>query len=74
MGWFSKKSSQDFGDYLPDDEATLQEMNIPIQAYSDDKAQKECKDEAKEYDGFDAKAEKVEGSDKDYNCKFKFWG
>jgi len=72
MSWFSKKSSQDYGDYLPDDEATLQKESIPIQADSRKEAEENCQEEAKAYDGFEAKVEKVEGSDKDYDCHFKF--
>jgi hypothetical protein len=74
MSWFSKKTSQDFGEYLPDDEATLQEINVPIQAKNQKQADKTCEEEAKKYDGFDSKAQPVDGSDKDYDCRFKFWG
>ncbi|WP_017654840.1 hypothetical protein [Fortiea contorta] len=71
MGWFSKKGSQDYGNYLPNEEATLQEEMIPIQASSDDQAEEICKEEAKAYDGFDSKATKIDG--KEYDCRFKFW-
>lgn len=71
MSWFSKKSTQDYGDYLPEDEATIHEETIPIQADNRKDAEQLCKEEAQEYDGFDAEIEPKGG--KDYDCRFKFW-
>ncbi|WP_017651079.1 hypothetical protein [Fortiea contorta] len=70
MSWLSKKSSQDYGEYLPDEEATLQTEKIHIQANNRKNAEARCKEEAK-YDGFDAEIEPKGG--KDYDCRFKFW-
>lgn len=73
MPWWSKSTGSEMGDYLPDDEATLQEGSETIQAKSRDEAEKECKDVADQYGSVSSKVEDTE-EDNTWNCKFKFWG
>lgn len=72
MGWFLKKGDQDFGEYLPDDEAELKEEVIHIEAKNKPQAQEKCEEEAKVYDGFGAEVESK--GEKQFDCRFKFWG
>ncbi len=57
MIWFSKKKTSDneLGEYLPDEEAQLQEGSEPIQAKSRDEAQKKGKEVASQYDSVNQK-------------------
>jgi uncharacterized protein YfaA (DUF2138 family) len=75
MGWFSKNkiSDNELGEYLPDEEAQLQEGSEPIQARNDKQAQEKCKEVASEYGGVEANA-KPTNRKNEYDCKFKFWG
>lgn len=74
MGWFSwGGSGNEMGEYLPDDEATLQEGSEIIEAGSREEAEKACKDVASEYDAVSSKVEDTQ-DDNTWNCKFRFWG
>ena len=61
------------GDYLPDDEATLQEEQTIVRGKDIKEAEEACKQEASQYDAIDAGVEETE-EDGDWLCKFKFWG
>lgn len=75
MGWFfSKPSDNELGEYLPDEEAQPYEQTEPIQAESRPEAEEICKDTAAKYGGTEPSVEKLPGSEKDYDCKFKLWG
>lgn len=74
MGWFfSKSSDNELGEYLPDDEATLQEGSEIIEAKGDKAAEKECKEVASQYNAVSSEVEPTDQQDT-WNCKFKFWG
>lgn len=73
MSWFSKPSDNELGEYLPDDEATLQEGSETIEAKGEKNAEKECKKVAAQYDAVSSKAKKT-GQNNVWDCKFKFWG
>ncbi len=75
MGWFTPKktSNNELGDYLPDDEAQLQEGSEPIQATGQKEADELCEEVAAEYGGTDAKAHRTDRKN-EYDCRFKFWG
>ncbi|MCF4968393.1 hypothetical protein [Nostoc sp. CMAA1605] len=74
MGWFfSKPSDNELGEYLPDDEATLQEGSEIIESENLESARKECKDVASQYDAVSSDVEET-SQDNTWNCKFKFWG
>lgn len=75
MGWFTPKKTSDneLGDYLPDDEAQLQEGSEPIQAKNPQEAEKKCEEIAAEYNAVESKAHPTDRKD-DYDCRFKFWG
>lgn len=74
MGWFSwGGTSNEMGEYLPNDEATLQEGSEIIEAKDKESAREECKDVASQYDAVSSDVEETE-QDNTWNCKFKFWG
>ncbi|BAY94383.1 MULTISPECIES: hypothetical protein [unclassified Tolypothrix] len=74
MGWFSwGGTSNEMGEYLPDDEATLQEGSEIIEAKNKESAREECKDVASQYDAVSSDVEETD-QDNTWNCKFKFWG
>ncbi|HAG83464.1 MAG TPA: hypothetical protein DCL61_20530 [Cyanobacteria bacterium UBA12227] len=75
MRWFTPKkiSDNELGEYLPDDEAQLQEGYEPIQAENDAEAQEKCREVASEYGGVQANAEPTDRKN-EYDCRFKFWG
>ncbi|AFY36034.1 hypothetical protein [Calothrix sp. PCC 7507] len=57
LGWFTKKTSgNEFGEYLPDEEAQLQEESIRIRASNDKEAQEKCEQESEPYNGIDTTA------------------
>ncbi len=59
MIWFSKKKTTDneLGEYLPAEDAQLQEGSEPIQAKSRDEAEKKCKEVASQYDAVSLRSE-----------------
>ncbi len=75
MIWFSKKKTSDneLGEYLPDEEAQLQEGSEPIQAKSRNEAEKKCKEVASQYDAVESEAKPTKRNN-EYDCRFKFWG
>jgi hypothetical protein len=74
MGWFSwGGTGNEIGEYLPDDEATLQEGSEIIEAKGKNAAEQECKDVASQYDAVSSEVEPTDQQNT-WNCKFKFWG
>lgn len=61
----------EFGDYLPEDDADLEEESERIQAPNKLKAEKICARVAKEYGGIDPRVEPlIQGL---FDCKFQVW-
>jgi hypothetical protein len=73
MGFFSKPSDNELGEYLPDGEATLQEGSEIIEAKGKNAAEQECKGVASQYDAVSSEVEPTDQQNT-WNCKFKFWG
>ena len=75
MSWSPKKktSNKEFGEYLPDDEAQLNEGSEPIYTRNDKQAQEKYQEVAAEYGGVEAKVEPTDRKN-EYDCQFKFWG
>jgi hypothetical protein len=75
MPWFRSTGSE-MGDYLPDDEATLQEEQIPVKGKTEDEAREKCQEEASEYNAVESRVEPFDDTEETgiWNCKFKFWG
>ncbi|MEM8805562.1 MAG: hypothetical protein AAGF01_06005 [Cyanobacteria bacterium P01_G01_bin.38] len=74
---FSQKNSiektlEDFGQYLPEENAKLQNGYEIIEASTSKQAKKRCKDIASEYDGFGSKTRYRGG--KEHDCTWKLWG
>jgi hypothetical protein len=61
------------GDYLPDDEATLQEEHTRVQGKDESEARQNCKQEAAQYDAVESDVEPTK-DEEEWLCKFKFWG
>lgn len=73
MSWFfSKPSNNELGEYLPDDEATLQEGSEYIQASNKPEAKEKCDEVAAAYDAVESRVEPTD-DDGGWMCKFKFW-
>jgi hypothetical protein len=73
MSWFSKKSDNELGEYLPDSEAQLLTGHDTVRGKSRDEAEEECADVASEYNAVSSEVEPTESEDT-WNCKFRFWG
>ncbi|HLP89353.1 MAG TPA: hypothetical protein VK184_12275 [Nostocaceae cyanobacterium] len=68
---FRGTAGNELGEYLPNEEAELQEESERIQANNQQEAKEKCDQVAKEYGGIESKAERI---DKNlYDCKFKVW-
>lgn len=61
----------EFGDYLPDDDADLEEESERIQAPNKLQAEKKCARVAKEYGGIDPHVEPLNQGL--FDCKFQVW-
>lgn len=74
MVWYPSNplSENELGEYLPEDDAQLQEGSEPIHAKNPQEAEKKCKKTAAEYDAVESKANPTDSKDK-YDCRFKFW-
>ncbi|MCM0592285.1 MAG: hypothetical protein ACSI46_15075 [Gloeotrichia echinulata DVL01] len=73
MPWWSRSTANEMGDYLPDDQATLQEEQIRVQGKNEQEAREKCREEASQYDAVESDVEPTK-DDNTWNCKFKFWG
>lgn len=63
--------SNEFGDYLPEDDSDLEEEGELIQAKSYPQAKKKCEQVAKEYGGINPKVEKLDQGW--FDCQFQVW-
>ncbi|HLP88604.1 MAG TPA: hypothetical protein VK184_08455 [Nostocaceae cyanobacterium] len=72
MSWFSKRSYNELGEYLPDSEADLQQGEDTVKGKNMQEAKKECEELAAEYDAVSSDVEATDQQDI-WKCKFKFW-
>jgi hypothetical protein len=72
MGWFSNKNTQDYGNYLPDEDATLQSDTQIVSGKNEAEAEENCKELASQYDAIESDVEETK-DDGFWNCNFKFW-
>ncbi len=74
MFWNPKNraSNNELGEYLPDDNAQLQEGSEYLEASSQPEAVEKCKEIAAEYGATESEVEQLQ-TEKDWNCKFWFW-
>ncbi|MEM6256633.1 MAG: hypothetical protein AAF821_27310 [Cyanobacteria bacterium P01_D01_bin.156] len=68
---FKSRAVEDYGKYLPDEEAVLEEESHYIWARSKPKAKQRCEEIASEYDGIDPEVESIGPSE--FDCRFGVW-
>lgn len=74
MGWFfSQRSDNELGEYLPDEKATLQQGSEYLEASSKPEAKEKCDEVASEYNAVESSVEPAE-NEGGWMCNFKFWG
>lgn len=73
MFWNPKnRANNELGEYLPDDNAQLQQGSEYLEASSYSEAEQKCEEIAAEYGATESKVERLQ-EEKDWNCKFWFW-
>ena len=66
-----KSTGNEFGEYLPDEKATLETEEHFIEAKNADRAQEKCEQIAQEFGGIKPKARSIDKGK--FKCKFGVW-